>query len=100
MSHGWDFAKTEPASAGDIPPQATSAPAGDPADLAGNLIDELGTRAYRVIPAATVIDHDIRQISIAESIWNDHPTTVGRALIPRPRLRPGHRARSRARNGG
>ncbi|UUV32138.1 hypothetical protein NQK81_01435 [Amycolatopsis roodepoortensis] len=82
VSYRWDFAQTKPAD-GDIPPQATPAPAGDPADLAGNLIDQLGNHAYRVTPATTtVIDHHTCQISIAETIWHDDPATVVRVLIP------------------
>jgi hypothetical protein len=82
VSPRWDFAQTTPAEDG-APPQTQPNPAGDPAEFAENLINQLGTCGYRVTPgAATAIDHDARQITIAYLTWHADPVAAVRLLIP------------------
>ncbi|WP_370973973.1 hypothetical protein, partial [Amycolatopsis sp. cg9] len=82
VSYRWEFAQTDPAE-GDVPPQATPAAAGDPAEFAQNLIGQLGKHGYRVAPgAATAVDHDAQLITIAEPTWRGDPESAVRVLIP------------------
>lgn len=82
VSHRWDFAQTQPG-ADDVPAQTAPAAAGDPAEFAGNLIDQLGKHGYRVTPgAATTIDHPAQRITIAEQTWHGDPAAAVRVLIP------------------
>ncbi|HEY3478494.1 MAG TPA: hypothetical protein VGL02_06285 [Streptomyces sp.] len=82
VSCRWEFSQTEPAS-GDVAPQAAPAVAGDPAELAGNLIDQLGTHGYRVAPGpAGTVDHPARRITVDERTWHGDPAAAVRVFVP------------------
>ncbi|MFI6029504.1 hypothetical protein [Amycolatopsis magusensis] len=82
VSYRWEFAQTDPVVNG-APPQTTPDAAGDPAEFAENLIDQLGERGYRVTPgAATAVDHEAQRITIADSTWHADPAAAVRLLIP------------------
>jgi hypothetical protein len=82
VSYRWEFAQTDPAEDG-APPQTAPPAAGDTAEFAEHLIDQLGKRGYRVSPAAnTAVDHDAQRITIAEPTWHGDPAAAVRLLIP------------------
>ncbi|RAS59479.1 hypothetical protein C8D87_11491 [Lentzea atacamensis] len=81
-SRRWEFSQTDPLD-NHVRTQTAPDVAGDPAEFARHLIDQLGEHCYRVTPGAlTEIDHDTRRITIAERIWNHDPQAAVRLLIP------------------
>lgn len=82
VSYRWEFTQTDPAQDG-VAPQTEHGAAGDPAEFAGNLIDQLGKRGYRVTPGPTaVVDHQAQLVTIDELTWHCDPTAAVRVLIP------------------
>lgn len=81
-SRRWEFTQTCPLD-NNIRTQTAPDGAGDPVEFARHLIDQLGEHCYRVTPGVqTDIDHDARQITIAERIWHHDPRSAVRLLIP------------------
>lgn len=80
-SDRWEFTQTEPA--GGTAPQTEPDTAGDPAEFAEHLIDQLRTRGYRVTRgAATVVDHQAQLVTVEEPAWRNDPVAAVRVLIP------------------
>jgi hypothetical protein len=78
----WEFTQTEPLG-GRVRTQTAPEAAGDPATLAEHLIRQLGEHRYRILPGPkTVIDHDVRRITIETDIWHNAPTDAVRLLVP------------------
>lgn len=82
VSHRWEFTQTKPADHG-VAAQTTPRAAGDPAEFAVHLINQLGGHGYRITPgSATDVHHQARLITIAEPTWHGGPAGAVRVLIP------------------
>ncbi|MEU7477048.1 hypothetical protein AB0A63_13760 [Lentzea sp. NPDC042327] len=78
----WEFSQTEPAGGG-VRTQTEPAAAGDPADFAEHLRQQLDRLGYRVAPdSLTGIEHEQPVITIPESDWLNDPVAVVCRLIP------------------
>jgi hypothetical protein len=82
VSYRWEFTQTAPLG-GDVLPQIEPCAAGDSAEFAENLIDQLSEHGYRVTPApATTINHEAQRIAIDHATWHSDPVSAVSLLIP------------------